>query len=133
MDDFKTNKELREVPLKKALKTYIIPLITKKYNVIGVRIVWNASNYSNMYTKRKEIQDKLSKVIPVVAFISCTTGLEERKEEKQTKNGYSFWIVFECPDYHFDSLENHVCKLFYGCDVEIDSCKPLKPRGKNLI
>ena len=38
--DFTPNLTLREIPLKRALKTYVIATVLKKYLTVGVRVLW---------------------------------------------------------------------------------------------
>ena len=37
---FRPRKELRENPLKRALQTFVVPVISLKYQTIGIRCIW---------------------------------------------------------------------------------------------
>ena len=42
---YKPKKELRENPLKRALLTYIIPVVSAKYQTIAIRCVWQEVSF----------------------------------------------------------------------------------------
>ena len=131
MSNYKPNKELREEPLKRVLKSYIVPIICCKYQTTAVRVLWKEDSYSLMWSKRVQLESMLKEIKPVVAFISCITAVDERKKsENSWKAGYTFWIAFDWPEYGISGFENMICKKFFDAGVSVSSCKSVQGRGK---
>lgn len=49
MSQYKPKKELRENPLKRALLTYIVPVVSAKYQTIAIRCIWQEVNFLSVY------------------------------------------------------------------------------------
>ena len=135
LEEFTPKRELREIPLRRALLSYVVPVFVAKYQAIAVRTLWKLENASDvMWGKRQQLEGDLRKIPNVVAFFSCATALEERKRNHEGRRtflpGFAFWIVFDWPEYMVQAFENMVCQRLLDAGLEIDSCKSVKGRGK---
>ena len=124
--DFTPNLTLREIPLKRALKTYVISTVLKKYLTVGVRVLWKEEDYSRMYERRKFLEGLLKHMDEVKMTISCVTSMAKKEE---TMTGFSFWIVYDHPDITSSKFENMICKRFMEAGCRISYYKTLKGRG----
>ncbi|XP_066926777.1 uncharacterized protein [Clytia hemisphaerica] len=126
---FKPNKSFREVALQRALKTYVISNIVDSYNVLAIRVLWKEENYSDMFTRRQDLENIFKDIVPVKVLISCVTAMEKGEE---LDTGLSFWMAFDWPDITANKFENMLCKKVMESGVKIDSCKGVKPRGASI-
>eukprot|EP00111_Clytia_hemisphaerica_P011731 TCONS_00034460-protein len=124
--DFTPNLTLREIPLKRALKTYVIATVLKKYLTVGVRVLWKEEDYSKMYERRNFLEGLLKNMDEVKMTISCVTSIAKKEE---TMTGFSFWIVYDHPDITSSKFENMICKRFLEAGCRISYYKALKGRG----
>ena len=63
MSQFKGQNSLRSNVLKRALKSYIIPPVLKKYQVIALRALWDDDqpDENRIWFRRKTMEDVLSR------------------------------------------------------------------------
>ena len=61
----KPNRVFRELPLKRALKSYVISTIIESYSTLGIRVLWKEKDYSDMYSRREELE-QLFKTVPEI-------------------------------------------------------------------
>ena len=145
--------QLRSKVIKNALKAFIVPALTLKFQVCAVRALWD--DKINIWSKRRQLEEILNKDTRVVAFFSCITALEVAKkkakkayrqresdpftstEEEESdaevddavKPGLAFWIVFDCPEIGILAFESDVTKRFLSAGLDISNCKAVKGRG----
>ena len=131
--DYMPKLALRERPLERALKSYIIPVIVSKYQVIAIRCLWNLDEFNNIWPKRKEIDSMLSKVQSVCGFFSCVTAQPDRKTKTIKEVGFGYWIFFDWPEYGLEAYENLICKKFMEAGLSIESCKSTGGRGEDKL
>ena len=131
----KPRKELREIPLKRALKSFVIPHIVKNYEVVALRVLWKRPDFNDMQEMRSKLEAAIKGIKEVGIFISCITAQEERKlkgqQHPEIKTGFSFWVAFEWPEHLIESFEDQICKTIIPIGVDIDQCKSLRARGNS--
>ena len=128
--EFKPNKSFREMPLKRALRSYVVSTVCKSYLTLGIRVLWKEENFSDMYVRRKELEQIFKNVKEIKMVISCVTAIS--KKEK-TDTGFAFWIVYDRPKITASKFENMLCKRIIKTGVRISCCKGVKGRGKMLL
>jgi len=119
-DEFKPNSTLREIPLKRILKTYIVSNVVDKYLTAGIRVLWKEKDFSDMFEKRSKLETVLKEIKQIVFYVNCVTALKETGDE--IKAGFAFWIVYDWPESTLEKFENMVCKKFIEVGVKIASC-----------
>ena len=79
-DNFQPNLTLREEPLKRALKSYLVAPILSKYIVCSVRVLWRESDndLNDLYEKRRKLEGELERLKEVSLFIDCITNSNEK-------------------------------------------------------
>ena len=124
------NSTLREVPLKRCLKTFIVSHVIEKYMTVGIRVLWEEKDFSDMYEKRLQLEQLLTDIKEVVLIINCVTAMTEKET---TKTGFCFWIAYDYPEVTSYKFEAYLCKKIMEKEIEISSCKGVKGRGKLFI
>ena len=130
-ETFKSNLSLREIPLKRVLKTYIVANVIRKYITMGIRVLWKEEMNPQILSRRIQLEKILKEIREIVMFIDCVTAMQESKH--QTKAGIAFWLVFDGPECIYERFENIICKKFLEAGVEIESVKSVKGRGMTLF
>ena len=122
-------KELRNQPLRSALKSCIVSKVSSKYQVIAVRALINTN--TELWKVRRIMEETLTKDHHVVGFISCGTALTQTAN-KEVKNvpGISFWIIFDWPEHGLSAYESHVSKIFLKENLNLLACKAIRSRSK---
>ena len=108
---------LREPPLKRALKSYIVSLVTEKYLTIGIRVLWNGKeDFNEMWQKRLQLENILKSLKQIVMFIDCITAMKS----KEVKPGFAFWIAYDSAEFTSEAYENFICGkiMEHGFDIE---------------
>ena len=126
MISFKASTELREPPLQRALRTYVVSPLNEKYLTIALRVIWNSrEEYSTMWEQRLLLEDVLKSINQVVFFIDCITAMRG-----QTIGcGFAFWISYDSSEFTAEAFENYVTKKILETGFNIDHCKRAKTRG----
>lgn len=124
---------LRETPLKRALKSYLIPIVLSKYVVFGLRVLWkdNITDFNDFYVKRKKLEEQLDKTKEVVFFINCITAMKGSGDS--TKVGFAFWIAVDYAESQIMKFETYISKLFLEAGVEVPQVNSIRGRGKNFF
>lgn len=47
--------------------------------------------------------------------------------------GVSLWIAADWPEYGLSAFENKITKCLMDANLDIQSCRAIKPRGKRLF
>ena len=128
---FNPNSTLRENPLKRVLKTYVVSDVSSKYMTTAIRVLWSDKDFSEMYEKRIILESILREIKQIVMFINCVTSLKEK--EHSIQSGFGFWIAYDWPEISCEKFENLICKKFIEAGMEIRSCKTVKGRGKKIF
>jgi len=133
MRNEKPKKGLREIPLKRGLKSFLIPHIANKYEVAGIRVLWKKPKFNNLYEMRMKLEHEIKNINEIVLIISCFTGIEERKQKgnkpAEVMLGFAFWMAFIWPEHALETFEDQVCGKLMKLGVNINSCKSLRVRG----
>lgn len=125
-EKFKPNKSFREVPLRRALKSFIVSTVIESYVTMAIRVLWKEKNFSDMYVRREQLE-KIFKDTPQIKMaISCVTAMERGEE---TDTGFCFWLAYDWPEITVNKFENLLCKKIIDTGVKIDSCKRIRARG----
>ena len=122
----KPNRVFRELPLKRALKSYVISTIIESYSTLGIRVLWKEKDYSDMYSRREELEQLFKTVPEIKIIISCVTAMEKGEE---LDTGFSFWLVFDWPDITVNKFEHMLCKKVLESGFKIATCKGVRGRG----
>ena len=77
---FKPNKSLREKPLARALRTYVISTVCKSYLTLAIRVLWKEKDFSDMYARREQLKNILKAVKEIKMVIGCVTAMEKGEE-----------------------------------------------------
>ena len=135
MSIVKPNKELRCEPLKRALSTFVVPVILKKYQIVALRALLSDKDEKSIWAKRRAMEYLLSKDEKIGGFFSCITALEQIDggKEKIVSPGVSFWIFFDWPAHGIDAFTNRVVKMFLMSEMQIKQCTPIRSRGNFFI
>jgi len=132
----KVNKEFRNVYIKRALKSYVVPAIAKHYQIVTIRAMLKETDNDRLiWGKRREMEHLLNSESSIAGFFTCITGLEEKKsgeDEKKIIPGVCFWIFFDWPGHGVSAFEIKITKLFMESGLDIKRCYAVKPRGKLL-
>lgn len=59
MKTFKLNKSLREKPLERALRTYVISTVCQSYLTLAIRVLWKKKDFSDMFARREKLENIL--------------------------------------------------------------------------
>lgn len=122
-------KELKANQLKRALKTYIIPIVSNKYHSLGIRVLWTEEkDCKTMWEHRLKLESMLCSIKEIVLFFSCVTASDG--EDNSMHFGFSFWISFDWTAYGLETFENLISKKFMEAGLCIHQCKSLRSRGK---
>ena len=79
--DFKPTKELQSNPLKRCLRRYVVPPLTRNYQVVSIRAMLPDDTVEGaLWVLRRALEKKLNGTECVRAFISCITGLMRKGE-----------------------------------------------------
>lgn len=136
MASFTPRKEMREPRLQQALRSFIVPAFTAKYEIIAVRALWhNAEAERNLWGKRRNLETILKQMHNVVAFFSCITAVDTRKRknnesERKIEPGYSFWIAVDWPGFGLQKMCNKIEQSFLSSGLDISTCKPIIAKSK---
>ena len=76
---FEPKGSLRESPLKRALKSYIVAPIASRYLTVAIRVLWEDENASLMWQKRKKLEEILVNNEKVSFIFNCITAIKEKK------------------------------------------------------
>ena len=130
----KVNKEFQSAISKRALKSYIVPVIVKHYQVIAVRALLDKDESDrSIWGKRRRMESLLNTENSIGGFFSCITGLEDHSSEDEEKTiypGVCFWVFFDWPEHGLSSFETRLTKLFLESGLSINKCSIIKSRGK---
>ena len=152
--EFKPQPTLRSTVLKNALKAYVVPPFSQKYQVVAVRCLWSYErspdcDSTNIWSKRRELEFLLANNDKIVAFFSSITALQkkqlpkkrciedsdesEEKEEEEVREsnlpGLAFWVVFDWPTHAVQGFEERLAKQFMSAGLNLLSCKAIRGRG----
>jgi len=81
---YKPKAMLRDEPLKRALRSYLVNPVLKKYVVCSIRCLWkdNDSGFNDMLQKRKTVENCLLQVEEIALVASCVTAMKENVNVK---------------------------------------------------
>ena len=125
--DFKPRWTLRENPLKRVLKSYVVTNVVTKYVTYAVRVLWQDTEYSTMWEKRQKLETALKDIPQVALIINSITAMDEKKN---INVGFAIWRAYNWPEHVTETFENLVCRKFMDLGMQIHSCKSVKGRGK---
>ena len=149
-------KSLRSKVLTTALRTFVVPPLSKRYQIVAVRTLWSYDQLDsdvNIWEKRRQLVAILFDINEVVAYISCITALQQEKKRKKRKHpsdsdeetepeeevgeyiypGIAFWIVFDWPEFANEDLEQKISEKFLSAGLHIEECKVVRSRGTTFF
>ena len=94
----KPRRALRNETLKSALKNFVVPCLSNRYNICAFRALWEVKKDDqvmaemNIWFKRNEINEMIEKMDDCVAFFTCLTALDSgdmRRKLKEKKRRIS--------------------------------------------
>ena len=142
--------QLRSEVIKRSLRSFIVPSIIRKYQVVAVRALWNSAERADdlIWGKRRELENLLLDNDKVAAFFSCITSMMQPKPKKRKRGyeeesgseedeeetldaapGIAFWVAFDWPEYALSAFEDEICKSFLQSGMNLLTCKAIKSRG----
>ena len=126
---YKPKSSLREEPLKRALKCYLVSPILKKYVVCSVRCLWkeNGTGYNDMLQKKEKVENCLRQVKEIALVVSCVTAMKDKDE---IKCGFAFWVAFDFAESLITKMEDQIFKLIFESGVDVSEVKSIKTRGE---
>jgi len=126
---YKPKATLREEPLKRALRSYLVNPVLKKYVVCSIRCLWkdNDSGFNDMLQKRNTVENCLLQVEEIALVVSCVTAM---KEKSNVKCGFAFWVGFDFAESLISKMEDHIFKRIFESGVDVSEVKSIKSRGK---
>lgn len=77
-----SKNSLRSSVIKRALKTYLIPPLIKKYQVVAIRTIFTSKT---LYGKRKLLEDLIINDKQVVLLVSSVTAVPSKVKETEGK------------------------------------------------
>ena len=126
MSCYKPNNSLREPPLQRALKSFIVSYVNEKYLTIAIRVLWNeAEEFNTMWEQRLKLEGVLKGLKQVVLFIDCITAMQNKK----ISCGFAFWIAYDASEVTAEAFENFICEKILETGFNIQHCKRAKTRG----
>ena len=129
-DNFQPNLTLREEPLKRALKSYLVAPILSKYIVCSVRVLWRESDndLNDLYEKRRKLEGELERLKEVSLFIDCITAM--KKSNGGIKIGFAFWVAFDFAESQGSKLEDYITKRFFESGLDVAEVNCIRGRSK---
>ena len=132
MSQFKGRNSLRSNMLKRALKSYIIPPVLKKYQVISLSALWDDDQpeENRIWLKRK-MSDKKNGRKRKRNEDESDSDFDDNEAAEESKDypGIAFWIAFDWPEYGVSAFEEIILKEFLSGGFCLSSCKVIKSRG----
>ena len=105
--------------------------LTKFYTVAAVRALVNFKSGDQIWKTRQVLEETLSNDSHVVAFFSCGTSIETKKNNESTHiPGVTFWIVLDWPECGLKAYETYFSKLMVSSKLDLISCKGVRGRRK---
>ena len=130
----KGKQELRDVPLKSALKAFVVDQIQKFYSVAGMRALISPKSKGEIWEIRQVLEQKLSEDKHIVGFFSCATSLRTKVDgEIKHVPGISFWVIFDWPECGLSAYENYLSKLVINAKLDLLCCNSVRGRSKYLF
>ena len=146
---FKAAKELRSSLIRNSLKSSMVALLIRKFQLCAVRAICIGTlSKQNIWFQRRKMEKLLEGNEHFLCFFSCITAMVENKqakagerrndsgssendEEESSSNncGISFWIVFNWPEYSISSFAEHISREFLTAQFDLISCKAIRSRG----
>lgn len=131
-DTFTPQKTLRQNPLKRALKAFLVGPLLKKYIVCSVRVLWkNDEDFNDMYEKRRLLEGKMKAMEEVVMLVNCITAM--KPSDGDTKVGFAFWVVFDFAESQSNKLEDQIVKTILEAGLDVDDVTSIRARGKKCF
>ena len=126
----KPNRQLRQEPLKRLLKSFIVSNVVQNYITIGLRVLWAEKDYSDMFERRSQLEEIIKYIKHVSLFVTSITAMEKHEE---TYTGFAVWLALDWPEMTSHKFEHFFCKKIMKSGFNIASCTVLSGRGKKYF
>ena len=123
----KANSCLREEPLKRVLRNFIVSPMVESFLTVGLRVLWREKDIRKCLLNRDKVDEILKGFKEIVMIISCITVIKDKDGENSI--GFSYWIVYDFPQITASKFENMLCRKILSAGFNVTSCKGLKGRG----
>ena len=130
--EFKPKLTVREKTVKRALSSYIVEPVCKKYLALSIRVLWRndgTMHFNDLYEKRIKLQEELRSVKEVVFFIDCITAMTKRES---VHIGFAFWIAYDFVQTQASKLETFLIKKILETNVDVEEVKSVNSRGNEF-
>ena len=128
-DSVRANSCLREEPLKRILKNFIVLPVIDKYLTVGIRVLWNEDRMQSCMEKEQQLQGIFKNMKQVKMFVSCVTAVKS----KDYLAGICYWLAYDFPEITAKKFENMICQKILKAGFDVSSCKSVNGRGMKFL